>query len=1086
MTTFDGKTIEVGARVEVAGKDVRGRVAFIGNTSFSSGRWVGVVLDEPKGKNNGTVQGRTYFSCADNHGIFVRQSQLRLLEEDPPGGTPEQAKPLATTTPGPAAEVVTLDQPEPLSRTWVVEEAGQDKQAAQKEQDAEKQALKAQIIDLQEKLDTLMQKRQESKAQLRDYERTRLQLQQLLEFKTKITESQAELQKQLAQARREAQEAHDERERHAEEVSDLVESIEMATVEKEMAEEKLEQLQQEVDHWKEKYEMLELDYKILTSELSTGEPSSYKERQLAQENEKMREALVRLRDLTTQLKHEKQQHKKELDRCRAEVQELSRIKQQLEERYQQAECSITELQEQLDMALGAEEMVEHLTEKNLDLEESVRDLREAVDDMEKLHDLNEELLQQARETELELREELSHAQVRLADSHRRVEAAHEALADCEQTLAKYQALVAQLREQAQGLEQQLQSEPTPVAVEASELALRLAQGKAHARAVDLELRRLEVAQASRHVDYLTAFLSENFLAHEHEGVLMLLLVARLGAKCGILSKQLEQRWAGAVPGPGQPLESVQYAHSCFVRFLLGRLQGLLHQYATALDTCSAELFAKTATLYPEMMGHEKLLDLYVQLLRKDELDENVSLGNLERALSYFQSLYAVHLSNERQDERHLLTQNLRCLVLACEAVKCALGFVRHVLGAQGGDLAALLDAALASASDLLQAVRKVRRRMPHDETSITLGAEAREQLEAEVRSLGQVVQAACALQRAVSSRIENELQLPLDKMKELAHEATDRVYGKEDQGPDCLREALAAAVSTLEGMADAVQPQEPQPKPTAPIQLRAQAARQQARDLEAVRASLEARENDIIALKKALKIKSEECSEMCVRKDMAEKKLEVLTRDSDERVDKVQRQLDETRMRLRKKEKEFEETMDHLQADIDALETERGELKDKLKMISKKTLYKGLSETVGLPTTTSWPQLQDIKAALRHVRSEQTKLESHRVSQLLASLAPLVPVPPRAEQQRDACAKAARAQSQALSLCVQVRVVDLSNKHASSCAQEPNWGSLVEARRSLEASRNELVLLRALAVARVAAAWRAFPNPAMVRLLQAQ
>lgn len=75
------------------------------------------------------------------------------------------------------------------------------------------------------------------------------------------------------------------------------------------------------------------------------------------------------------------------------------------------------------------------------------------------------------------------------------------------------------------------------------------------------------------------------------------------------------------------------------------------------------------------------------------------------------------------------------------------------------------------------------------------------------------------------------------------------------QGPDCLREALAAAVSTLEGMADAVQPQEPQPKPTAPIQLRAQAARQQARDLEAVRASLEARENDIIALKKALKIK---------------------------------------------------------------------------------------------------------------------------------------------------------------------------------------------------------------------------------------
>lgn len=90
----DSRGVEVGARVEVAGKDVCGRVAFMGSTSFSSGRWVGVVLDEPKGKNNGTVQGRAYFSCAENHGIFVRQSQLKLLEEEPGSEAPAQAKPL--------------------------------------------------------------------------------------------------------------------------------------------------------------------------------------------------------------------------------------------------------------------------------------------------------------------------------------------------------------------------------------------------------------------------------------------------------------------------------------------------------------------------------------------------------------------------------------------------------------------------------------------------------------------------------------------------------------------------------------------------------------------------------------------------------------------------------------------------------------------------------------------------------------------------------------------------------------------------------------------------------------------------------
>lgn len=41
-----------------------------------AGKWIGVELDEPKGKNNGTVQGKSYFSCPDNHGIFVRASQV--------------------------------------------------------------------------------------------------------------------------------------------------------------------------------------------------------------------------------------------------------------------------------------------------------------------------------------------------------------------------------------------------------------------------------------------------------------------------------------------------------------------------------------------------------------------------------------------------------------------------------------------------------------------------------------------------------------------------------------------------------------------------------------------------------------------------------------------------------------------------------------------------------------------------------------------------------------------------------------------------------------------------------------------------
>jgi dynactin 1 len=429
--------------------------------------------------------------------------------------------------------------------------------------------------------------------------------------------------------------------------------VEMATLDREMAEETAEVLKTELEALKQRAEELELEVEVLREEntelggeMSPEEKASQGWLQMERNNERLREALIRLRDMTQQQESELKDQIKSLEE---DVRELSDVKEHYEtvrEKLAQSEASIEDLRQQLDNALGAEDMIEELTEKNMSMSEQIEELRATIEDLESLKELNDELEINHIETEKEMQEDLDFKDNVIAEQARRAAQQEEALEDMEYTLSKFRELVTSLQSDLEDMRashavtetesEQLNSRSR--AMLDLNMKLQASVAKTQVKTIDLELRRLDAQEASDHLAIVQLFLPEAYNA-DKDSVLALLRFKRVGFKAKLLHGFVKERVNNQTPRGN---EDDVFA-ACDALDKLAWVSAICDRFVNAISHCTIEQFARYEGAMYELEPVERALNAWIDGLRRDDLKEKQCASELQRTTALMSHLAEVHI-----------------------------------------------------------------------------------------------------------------------------------------------------------------------------------------------------------------------------------------------------------------------------------------------------------------------------------------------------------------------------------------------------------------------------------------------------------
>ena len=416
--------------------------------------------------------------------------------------------------------------------------------------------------------------------------------------------------------------------------------VEMATLDREMAEETAEVLKTEVEALRNKNEEMGLELEILREEnqelgreMNPDERTSQGWLQMERSNERLREALLRLRDITQE---QEVDWKDRINALEDEVKDFANVKTDYEnakEKMLATEADVDDLRQQLDVALGADDMIEELTERNMTLQEELEELRATVEDLESLKELNDELEVNHVEAEKQMQEEIDFKNSFINENMRRGAQQLQTIEDCEYTISRFRDLVTNLQADLEDMRasQQLTDKEAEDLSQRSRammdlnMKLQISASKTQVKTIDLELKRLEAEEAAEHLSIVQLFLPDAF-NNERDSVLALLRFKRIAFKANLILGFIKERINAQ---SANPTDGNVFA-ACSVLDRLTWISAMGDRFINSVCACSVGDFAKYGGALYELEPVERALNSYVEALKRNELNESKVDQELQR------------------------------------------------------------------------------------------------------------------------------------------------------------------------------------------------------------------------------------------------------------------------------------------------------------------------------------------------------------------------------------------------------------------------------------------------------------------------